>query len=100
MTTDKSEADRAIRDRAARHYFRPKGITGTVSDWIESGEDPQNEVDEDVKDMAALLADVRRETIEACAVWLEQEEDLLVTARAMRSALTLNKPAPPTSTKP
>lgn len=50
---------RNARGRAARFYLTEKGINGLVRDWIETGIDEKDEVDQDIKDLAVLLEEVR-----------------------------------------
>lgn len=47
------------RRRAAEFYLT--SITGIVNDWIESGLDEADDIDEDVKDCADMLWDVAKQ---------------------------------------
>lgn len=52
-------ATSAMRRRAAEFYYKPTGINGWVLDWIEGRNPDAENVDEDVRDLANLLAEVR-----------------------------------------
>lgn len=61
------------RDRAARFYIKPHCIAGYVRDWIDTGEDERNEVDQDIKDLAEQFWDVERQALAGCkSVAVEQ----------------------------
>ena len=45
-----------FKEKAARFYYKPTGITGVVEDWVEGREG--GDVDPDVKELAVLLEEV------------------------------------------
>lgn len=63
MTEETTQAD-----RASAHRFYVKAADGIATDWIE-GREPfdSSEIDNDVRDLAVMLAKVRREERDRCA---------------------------------
>ncbi len=50
------EAD--IRRVAASHYYKPSAFPWSVSDWIETGRDERDDVDQDVRDLARAMGHI------------------------------------------
>lgn len=56
-----NETTRADREAAAHFYLKTEGVDGLLQDWIDGvDDDALGEVDPDVRDLAKLLAKVRR----------------------------------------